>query len=614
MATTIKSTQLDFDTIKTSLKDYLKAKTEFSDYNFEGSGLNNILDVLAYNTHLNGLIANFSLNESFLNTAQLRSSVVSHAETLGYVPKSYTSSSAFVNLSISIPLVSRPSIITLPAEFKFTSSVDGISYTFLTTESYLATDSTPSSGTGTYEFKTTEGSSNIPVKEGSYKTKTFYIGETNDQQIYVLPDITMDITSLIVKVYDNPSSSTFETYTNLTDAVRIIPTSTHYQVKEVPNGYFELLFGDGISTGKSPSAGNKITIQYISTKGTVANGGTTFTPDSTLSVDGNPYTVNASTVSESSGGAYKEDIEAIRQNASIIFASQQRLVSAEDYKAQINAKYGTYFDDVMAWGGQDHDPPQFGKVYVGLKFKAGTTDETVIAVKGLIKDVLAANLAIMSVDPEFVDPVTTKLELAVTFNFDPDLTGNTVASTQASILSAVKSYFDTNLGTFNSTFRRSLLTAQIDDLDASILNSKISVKMNSSFTPTLNTSLAYTINFPAVIADPDDENYRVTSTSFTHDSKICFIQNMLTSNKLQIVDASDNSVVIDNIGSYNTVKGTVDLVGFKPSAFSGTGIDITAVPANESTIRPLRNHILELDEDKTTISSIIDYQNTATSL
>ena len=135
MATTIKSSQLDFDTIKTSLKDYLKAKTEFSDYNFEGSGLSNILDVLAYNTHLNGLIANFALNESFLNTAQLRSSVVSHAETLGYVPKSYTSSSAFVNLSISIPLVSRPSIVTLPAEFKFTSSVDGVSYTFLTTES-----------------------------------------------------------------------------------------------------------------------------------------------------------------------------------------------------------------------------------------------------------------------------------------------------------------------------------------------------------------------------------------------------------------------------------------------------------------------------------------------
>ena len=138
--------------------------------------------------------------------------------------------------------------------------------------------------------------------------------------------------------------------------------------------------------------------------------------------------------------------------------------------------------------------------------------------------------------------------------------------------------------------------------------------MNSSFTPTLNTSLAYTINFPTVIADPDDEYYRVTSNSFTHDSKICFIQNMLTSNKLQIVDASDNSVVIDNIGSYNTVKGTVDLVGFKPSAFSGTGIDITAVPANESTVKPLRNYILELDEDKTTISSIIDYQNTATSL
>ena len=492
--------------------------------------------------------------------------------------------------------------------------MDGVSYTFLTTESYLATDSTPSAGTGTYEFKTSEGNINIPVKEGVYKTKTFYVGETDDQQIYVLPDTTMDITSLIVKVYDSPSSSSFETYTNLTDAIRIIPTSTHYQIKEVPNGYFELLFGDGLSTGKVPTAGNKITIQYLSTKGTIANGGTTFTPDVTLSVDGNPYTVNTSTVSESSGGSYKEDIETIRQNASILFASQQRLVSSEDYKAQINSKYGTYFDDVIAWGGEDNDPPKFGTVYVGLKFKDGTSDDTKTAVKGLIKDVLAANLSIMSVGPEFVDPVSIPLILEITFNFDPDLTGNTIAATQSNILTEVKNYFTTNLGIFNAVFRRSLLTATIDDLDSAILNSRISVKMKNSFIPTVNTALAYTINFPTAIADPDDIIYKINSTSFTYNSKTCLIKNLLNYTKLQIVDQSDGSVVVDNIGTYNTSKGTIDLVGFKPSAFSGVGIEIMVTPANESTIRPLRNYVLELDEDKTTVNSIIDYQNTATSL
>lgn len=197
MATTIQSSELDFDTLKANLKTYLQAQSEFADYDFEGSGLSNILDVLAYNTHLNGLITNFGLNEAFLNTAQLRSSVVSHAESLGYTPRSYTAASASLNLSINISAASRPTSVTLPRGTQFTSNISGVTYTFRTRELYTANDD----GSGSYVFKTSNDSTDIPVYEGTEKTKTFFVGETDDIQVYVIPDSTLDTESLIVRVY-----------------------------------------------------------------------------------------------------------------------------------------------------------------------------------------------------------------------------------------------------------------------------------------------------------------------------------------------------------------------------------------------------------------------------
>ena len=271
MATTIKSADLDFDTIKARIKDHLKSKSEFSDYNFEAAGLSNLLDVLAYNTHLNGLTANFALNESFINTAQLRSSVVSHAEALGYVPRSLTAAQAKLKLSISISTTPRPSIVTLPKHTQFTSTIDGVSYTFRTLENYTATDNS-----GLYEFKTKDGSDLIPISEGTMETKTFFVGEDNEDQVYVLTNQSMDTETLTVKVFENASSSSFDTYSNLRDAIEIATTSKHYQIKEVPNGSYELLFGDGRTTGVKPAAGNKVVAEYLSTAGAAGNGGSTF--------------------------------------------------------------------------------------------------------------------------------------------------------------------------------------------------------------------------------------------------------------------------------------------------------------------------------------------------
>ena len=610
MATLIKSTSLDFNTIKTRLKDDLKKQTEFKDYDFEGSGLSNILDVLAYNTHLNGLTANFALNESFLNTAQLRSSVVSHAEALGYVPRSFTASQALLNLSVLITDANRPTSVTLPAGTSFTSTVAGVSYTFRTLEAFTGVDD----GNGSYVFKTKTDSNQIPVFEGTQKTKTFIVGETSDSQIYVIPDTTADINSLTVRVFETVGGSTFESYTDLRKAIRIEPTSKHFQIKEVPSGTYELLFGDGKSTGKRPVAGNKVVVTYLSVVGATADGASAFTPSSQLTVDGSQYTINVVTDTVSAGGAFKESIESIRQNAPIYFASQQRLVTAEDYKAQILANFSAYLDDVIAWGGNDNVPVEYGNVYVGLKFKSGLSESTQSDVKTQIVNELTDNLAIMSISTEFVDPVETFLELQTFFNFDPDLTNTTARATENLVETTIQNFFATNLNKFGQVFRRSTILSQIDDLDVAILNSRMTVKAQQRITPITGQSLSYDINFPMPIATPDDVNRIVTSGRFVFNSRTCFIRNKLSSLKLEMVDI-DGNVQVDNIGSYETGTGKVSLVGFNPTTIEGgSTLKISVTPNNESTIRPLRNFTLNLDTDALVATAQIDFQNTQLTL
>jgi len=605
MATTITSTDLDFDTIKTRLKDYFKRQNEFADYDFEASGLSNILDVLAYNTHFNGLTTNFALNESFLNTAQLRSSIISHAEALGYVPRSYASSLAKLAITVTITDDNRPSLITLPRNTQFTTSIDSVSYTFQTREAYTAV---PNSS-GTYTFKTSQGLSDIPIYEGIEKTKTFFVGDTTDSQIYVIPDLSMDTTTIRVRVFDDAGGSTFDTYTNIKEATRITAASTHYQIKEVPNGYYEVIFGDGISTGKAPEAGNKIVIDYLSTKGPDANGASIFS--TTAQVNG--VNIVSTTTSTAAGGSFREGIESIRQNAPLYFTSQRRMVTAEDYTAQILTNYGSYIDDVTSWGGADNDPPVYGRVYVSLKFKSDVDDATQLDVKSRIISELTNNFAVASIDTVFIDPQTTFLELSTTFNFDPDLTSNTSGATQDLIQTNINTFFSNNLKKFGSVFRRSNLLTIIDEIDEAILNTRMAIKVQQRLVPSLGIAKNYNINFPVALAVSDDTFKIITSSRFTFNSKECTIENRLNTNVLQVVNTG-GGVEVDNIGSYDTAAGRVDLVGFNPTSFSGDAIKFSAVPANQSTIRPLRATVLDVDIAASKASAVLDYQETQVSL
>ena len=606
---TIKSSDLDFQNIKNNLKVYLQQQDEFSDYNFEASGLSNVLDVLAYNTHVNGLIANFGLNEAFLNSAQLRSSVISHAETLGYYPKSVTGARANLNISITTSL-SSPTTITLPAYSTFTTSIDDVSYSFQTLNNYIGT---LDPATGTYTFASSDGDTNIAVVEGTLRTKNFIVGDVNDEQVYVIPDPLMDTSTIVVKVYDSPSAVSYNIYNNVTAVARVNPDSRIYIVRETPNGYFEMIFSDGNVLGTPPVSGNKITVEYLTTSGVAGNGGTVFAADDLFNIGGTDYPLNITTVSNSAGGSDKESITSIKLNAPRAFAAQQRLVTAEDYKALILANYSSTVDDVIAWGGNDNVPPVYGRVYISLKFKDNITDATKQTVKDTIVSSLSENLAIMSIDTIFTDPEFTYLEINTFFNFDPDLSGATVKGIESDVQTAINNYVTTNLNQFSGVFRRSNALAVVDDISPAILNSRMSVKMQKRFTPLTNALQDYTVDFPVIIADPDDVNYRVTSSRFTFAGQTCTLRNKLNSNTIQII-SSTGTVIKDNSGSYNASKGTVTITAFQPTAIEGSEIKLSVVPANESTIRPLRNYILNIDQSVSFAQAIIDYQNTETVL
>jgi hypothetical protein len=608
MASTIKSTDLDFTNIKQKLKSHLQSKAEFNDYDFEASGLSNILDVLAYNTHVNGLTANYSLNESFLSTAQLRSSVVSHAQTLGYEVKSSTASRALVNLSLNLTgVLGRPAQLALAAGTLFTSSIDGVSYTFRTRDTFYASDD----GTGLYVFIATDGSTNIPIFEGIEKTKTFIVGEKLERQIYVIPDTTIDTSTAVVQVYETVSSASFISYTPLSQAINVDANTTHFSIHEAPNGYYELNFGDGVSFGKSPEPGEKVVVSYLSTKGVVANNGTLFSPNSTITINSVQYTLNVVTNTESTGGAPKQTIESIRQLAPIAFAGQKRLVTSLDYKGMIETNF-SQVQNAAVWSGDQNVPIDYGAIYISLNFQNGTSDTVKQAVKDGITTNFTDNLSVMSMTTKFTDPIDTFLEVNVAIQFDPARTGKSLGGIETEVYQYIQTYFQDNIETFDAVFRKSNLATEIDALDVSILSSEITVKPSMRQDVTINSANTFTINFPMKIATPDDIFYRVQSGPFEYGGVVGTIKNKLSSTALQIVDLQGN-ILLDNIGSYNPIAGTVDIVAFEPTQII-TGqpyLIFSVTPENDSYIKPLRNYILRLDTAKSSATATIDRQTTS---
>lgn len=590
MATTIRSSELDFNEIKNSLKEYFQKQPEFSDYNFEASGLSNLLDVLAYNTHQNALLANFALNESFLSTAQLRSSLVGHAGSLGYTVGSRTASTAIVQMYVTD--LAAVSSKTMPAGTSFSATVDNKSYTFKTREALTATND----GSGRFYFSL-DDNINVPLFEGVSKERNFIAGNISDNDTYVIPVANLDLNTVTVRVYQDTSSSYYDVYTNILEATNITSESKIYVIKETPNGFYELSFGNGLITEQIPSAGNRIQVIYDVVSGPDANGASTFTPEAQL--DGLLITVT--TIASSDGGALKEDIESIRKNAPYLYATQNRMVTAEDYSSLILRNFSSLINDIKSWGGEDNIPPKFGTVYVSIDF---STQDSVLqeTAKGNIRN-LAKDLSVASFDIEFVEPNRTFIEIDTVFQFNPNLTSSSQTAVESAVKDTMQTYFENNLGEFDKSFRRSNLLTDIDETDASVLSSRATIKMQNRFTPTSGDS-TYTIVFPTSIAEPDEEFYTIQSSSFFFRGKVCTLRNKLDSSVIEVIDTSGN-IIRDNVGSYDATGGVITLSGFTGSLISGTYFKITALPANQATIDPLRNNILNYDAASSSARAIV---------
>ena len=602
MATTIKSTNLDFTSIKNNLKTFLAQQDEFADYNFEASGLSNVLDVLAYNTHYNGLIANFSLNESFLGTAQLRSSLVSLAEGIGYIPKSMTASRAVVNFSVDLSSVSeRPSSVSLAPGVRFESSVDDITYTFQTRETVTGTDD----GSGIYRFKTPTGSANITIFEGTQRTKTFIADAVSQNALYIIPDKNLDLETAIVRVYESPSSSAFTTYQNINNATTINAQTSLYILKEAPNEYFELSFGDGVTFGVTPQAGYKIEVDYLSVAGPTANGGAVFSPITQVQVGNTNYNISAATVTNSLGGDEKETEQSIRTNAPFQYATQNRMVTSSDYSSLVLRNFAALIKDITSFGGEDALKPDYGAVFMAIVFEDDVPASTQTTTKNSIQD-LVDQLSVVSFRLRFINPVTTFIETNTFFEFNPKLTDLTLNSITDKVNTTIKDYFVANTGRFGQAYRRSNLLSLIDQVSPAVLSSRMEVKMQQRVTPRLDAQNDITLRYPVSVAVPDDVNFIVDSTAFNINAQACRIRNKLSSNKLQVVSIDGSSVVVDNVGSYDPVSGVLSLIGWKPSSIVGSTnqVKISVLPANQSAIAPVREDVLVFDEDPSFASAV----------
>ena len=497
MANRLRVTELDFDQIKTNLKSFLKQQTKFQDYDFEGAGLNILLDILAYNTHYNAYYLNMVANESFLDTAILRDSVVSHAKMLNYTPYSYTAPVAVINVTIETGS-STPDSITIPKGYTFQSDViDGTSYTFTTLNEYTVTKS----GTAFY-FE------NIEIYEGQLVTYNYsYTEIDNPKSIFIINDATVDTASIYVSVRPNPSNTQTSIYTKVTDVLDITSISEVFFLQEGRNGNYEIYFGDGV-VGKKLPDGAIVSIQYLRTKGDLANKAASFIGTQNIGIYS---TLTIDTVSVAAGGSINESVDSIKYSAAAQYATQNRLVTVKDYEAYIKANYPSV-DSLSVWGGEDEIPKVFGKVYIALKPKTNYFISEVEKQR-IIDDIINPK-SIVSVQAEIRDAQYLYLSLQNLVQYDPKKTSLDEQSLKNLIKQSIINYKTTNLDKFNSTFVLSKAQDAIDSTSTSIVGSETIVRLQRRFAPKLNESASYTIKYNVPIHRGTITN-KLTSTQFT---------------------------------------------------------------------------------------------------
>jgi hypothetical protein len=605
--TRLRVTELDFDEIKSNLKTYLKGQNQFKDYDFEGSGMNILLDTLAYNTHYMAFNANMVANEMFLDSASLRSSIVSHAKTLGYETTSSRAPIATINVSLSTTAPTK----TMPAGTAFTSTVDGTSYQFVT-----ISDITASNSTGT-----SVPFDNVTVYEGTYVISKYVVDTSDIDQRFILTDPRSDTSTLTVKVQTSETDTTTTTYTKATDITQLATTSTVYYLQEIETGRYEVYFGDGI-VSQALSDGNIVQLQYVVTNKGESNGASSFS--SPASIDG-VSSISVTTVSSATGGAEPESLQSIKLNAPLDYSSQGRAVTTKDYEVYVKKLFPTT-KSVSVWGGEDgsydtstgvSETPEFGKVFISIK---STTGVDLTSVQKTNLESALAPYKVASITPVVVDAETTSLILGITIMYDTSSTTYTGAQIESLVATTISNYSNNELETFNSPFRHSKVLGLIDNTDSSILNSVATVTMGKLFSPTLSSSTSYNLNFNNKFYNPTS-GYNAAGGGVI--ASTGFYLNGVTTTEYFFDDDGVGNLrlyyLVSGVRTYiNNTAGTVDYekgkITINSIVITGVGlvdnqsssqVRITALP-NSNDITPVRNQILEIDQINTTYISNVD--------
>ena len=601
MATNLKVTELDFKDIKENLKNFLKQQSEFNDYDFDGSGMSVLLDVLAYNTHYNAMNAHFALNEAFLDSAQIRGNVVTRAKLLGYVPRSILAPRATVTIEVDVSAESGtiPTTLTLPRGTKLKTLIGGEEFQYVV----LANHTAPLESNA-FTF------SNIAICEGSFREIKYRVDNDVENQKFQLSDDNADTSTLRVRVQENEESTAFDIYTKFENLATVNEETKTYYLQQNSNEYFEIYFGDGV-TGFKPVNNNIVTLDYVITKGKESNGAgdavNSVTGFSAVDNVGGFSTISIQTNALSAGGVDEESSESIRFNAPLTFTSQNRAVTADDYAAIIKKSFAN-IDSISTWGGEDQDPPEYGRAYIAIKpllSQTLTAEE-----KGRITGTILKGKNVVSITPEIVDPNFTFLELDVFFKFNPNLTDRSPTDLQTVVRDTIKDYNFNNLNKFDGVFRHSELLRKIDSADPSILNSTVRPRMFQNITP-VNNALN---NFDLVFTSPffqsgDSTSFVLNSTAFKINSEDCFFGDVpiAGSTTRQVIVykkvAGENVTVISNAGTLDVPNGKITLNNFQPDTTDA--IRLTLTP-NSLDLAPKRDQLLSIDDTRVTISPEID--------
>jgi hypothetical protein len=474
----IQITDLDFNDIKTNLRNFLKSQNALKDYNFEGSALSVLLDILSYNTQYNAYYLNMVANEMFLDSAIQRESVVSLAKLLNYTPKSAIAPEAIVNVLVN--QVTDASL-TLPKNTPFLSeNIDGVNYSFVTTDSSTVTVS------GQQALF-----SNVTIKQGIVASISYEVDSTtNPTYTFSIPDENVDTTTLLVSVQQSVSNTTYEIFTKATDVLLLTGDSAVYFLQESVNGLYEINFGDGI-LGKKLVDGNIVSLSYLSTNGSASAGANSFI---NMDAIGGFSNVAVTAVQPASFGQDKETVDSIKFQAPKSFSAQKRAVTKEDYITAIQQNtLGYSFDAVNVWGGQENDIPIYGQVFISLK-PAGSYNLTQLQKQNLIQDVIKP-ISVLTVSPTIVDPDYSYLQLTVNVLYDPSKTNLTASQIKTNVKTAITNLAASQLNTFNSTFNITNFNNVINNVSPSIITNEISLQVQKKFFPILTVPTTYNLYY-----------------------------------------------------------------------------------------------------------------------